>query len=380
MTTGNPSNFLKDDSVTGQLDLDDEYVTESWLLEQYVGNNLFGQGYNPNGGIGNGNTTSFSSPIQIGSLTNWKQIAQGYGHTKAIKTDGTLWSWGQDGYIGASLSPVQVGTSTNWRQIACSGTTFALTNQGALYYFQTSSPTQIGSLTNWKSISSSRLHQAAIKTDGTLWTWDNSGSTGNNSYGELGLGNTNEYSSPVQVGSLTNWKQVQTFHYHTLAIKTDNTLWAWGRNTEGQLGLGDTTNRSSPVQVGSLNDWKQLPVGCGFATYFSAVIKTDGTLWTSGYNSSGQLGLGNTTGRSTFTQVGNSSNWKQVCCGQYGMSATKTDGTAWSWGDNGTGGELGLGDQVNRSSPTQIGTMTIWKQAALGTSVMHMTTFNDIGL
>jgi len=87
-----------------------------------------------------------------------------------------------------------------------------------------------------------------------LFSW------GYNDYGQLGLGDRTHRSSPVQVGSLTNWKQISS-HQFSLAIKTDGTLWSWGNNIfYGQLGLGDRTNRSSPVQVGSLTNWKQVHV------------------------------------------------------------------------------------------------------------------------
>ncbi len=89
----------------------------------------------------------------------------------------------------------------------------------------------------------------AIKTDGTLWAW------GFNIVGNLGLGDTANRSSPVQVGALTTWASTACGSNHTLAIKTDGTLWAWGQNNEGQLGLGNTTDRSSPVQVGALTTW-----------------------------------------------------------------------------------------------------------------------------
>jgi alpha-tubulin suppressor-like RCC1 family protein len=86
--------------------------------------------------------------------------------------------------------------------------------------------------------------------NGGLYAW------GRNADGQLGLGDTTNRSSPVQVGSLTDWKTVVGGFDHTLVLKTDGTIWVWGRNTEGQLGLGDTTNRSSPVQVGTDTNWK----------------------------------------------------------------------------------------------------------------------------
>ncbi len=107
----------------------------------------------------------------------------------------------------------------------------------------------------------------------------------------------------------TNWKQV-TGRYSTAAIKTDGTLWTWGYNNFGQLGDNTTTYRSIPVTTfaGGTN-WKQVSHGI----IHSAAIKTDGTLWTWGYNGYGQLGINDTTSRSTpVTTFAGGTNWKQV--------------------------------------------------------------------
>ncbi len=229
-------------------------------------------------------------------------------------------------------------------------------------FFNVSSPIQVGTLTNWKQVSSGGAMGACIKTDGTLWTW------GSNVSGQLGLNDTTNRSSPVQVGSLTNWKQVDCGDNnvnqnitHTACIKTDGTLWTWGSNVFGQLGLNDTTNRSSPVQVGSLTNWKQ--VDCG--QYHTACIKTDGTLWTWGYNASGELGLQDIAERSSPVQVGSLTNWKQVGTGGFNTVCVKVDGTLWTWGVN-FSGQLGLEDTTARSSPVQVGSLTNWKQVSVG--------------
>jgi alpha-tubulin suppressor-like RCC1 family protein len=171
------SNFNKDDAVFGSIDLDDEYITDAWLVDKFVGNNLWTWGFNVYGALGDGTTARKSTPIQVGSLTNWKQVVVGYRHTAAVKTDGTLWTCGYNGYG-------QLGDGTT---------------------VDKSSPIQVGSLTNWKQVAGGHMHTAAVKTDGTLWTW------GDNYMGELGDGTggigTNK-SSPIRVGLLTNWKQV----------------------------------------------------------------------------------------------------------------------------------------------------------------------------
>ena len=103
-----------------------------------------------------------------------------------------------------------------------------------------------------------------------LWGW------GAGSFGQLGVGNTTDYSSPVQIGALTTWSKIDLMSFSSIAIKTDGTLWTWGNNGYGRLGLGNTTGYSSPKQVGALTTWSTISGG-GFGHVM--VIKTDGTLW-----------------------------------------------------------------------------------------------------
>jgi len=147
-------------------------------------------------------------------------------------------------------------------------------------------PNQIVVVTDWNSVSAGQ-HGCGIDTSSRLWSW------GWNQNGQLGLGDTTSRISPVQVGALTNWSSVSASYGYCLAIKTDGTLWSWGQNeaTSGQLGLGDRTHRSSPVQVGALTAWSLVSAG----TYHSLSIKTDGTLWSWGLNTNGRLGTSDTT-------------------------------------------------------------------------------------
>jgi alpha-tubulin suppressor-like RCC1 family protein len=217
--------------------------------------------------------------------------------------------------------------------------------------------------TNWKQVSFGQECGAAIKTDGTLWTW------GDNTYGQLGTNDTTQRNTPVPtfVGG-TNWKQVVCSRFHISAIKTDGTLWTWGRNSSGQLGTNDTTQRNTPVTtfLGGTN-WKSIFDGLGFA--HSSAIKTDGTLWTWGGNSYGQLGHNDTIQRNTPTQLGIETTWKQVSCGTEHTIAIKSDGTLWTWGRN-SYGQLGInltGNTNGRTTPvtTFIGG-TNWKNVSGG--------------
>jgi len=148
----------------------------------------------------------------------------------AVTTGGTLWTWGWGIYGG-------LGDGTGGNYAAAEKRT---------------NPVQIGSLTTWASVGGGGSYAgAAIKTDGTLWTWGSGG------FGQLGHGNETSLSSPVQVGSLTDWETIQ-LGGSANALKTDGTIWSWGYNAYGQLGdgtSGEANYKSSPVQVGSETYW-----------------------------------------------------------------------------------------------------------------------------
>jgi alpha-tubulin suppressor-like RCC1 family protein len=251
--------------------------------------NLFTWGNNNSGKLGNASLfENISTPITtFAGGSNWKQLSCAAGNIAAIKTDGTLWTWGSgsSGVLGNAVTTGDISTPV---------TTFA----GG---------------TNWKQVSSEGYRTSAIKTDGTLWTWGNGGN------GRLGNASTVNVSTPVTTfAGGTNWKQVSAGSLHTAAIKTDGTLWTWGRGTYGVLGNATITNTSTPVTTfaGGTN-WKQVSSG----NSHTAAIKTDGTLWTWGDAVNGKLG--NAEGGTTFgilirstpvTTFAGGTNWKQVDC------------------------------------------------------------------
>jgi len=346
--------------------------------------NLWVWGRNNNGQLGVNNTTIRSTPVTtILGETNWKSVSCREGNTAAIKTDGTLWTWGlnSNGQLGVNntasrLTPVTtILGGTNWKSVACGGyhivaikTDGTLWNWGSNLFGQlgvndiTSRSTPVTTIlggTNWKSVAGGLYHTAAIKTDGTLWNW------GFNSYGQLGVNDTPTRSTPVTtILGGTNWKSVSCREGNTAAIKTDGTLWTWGRNDRGQLGVNDNIARSTPVTtiLGGTN-WKS--VSCG--GYHTSAIKTDGTLWLWGFNNNGQLGVNNTIFRSTpVTTILGGTNWKSVDCGGGNTAAIKTDGTLWTWGYN-FYGSLGVNNTTYRSTPvTTILGGTNWKSVSGG--------------
>ena len=241
---------------------------------------LWAFGRNNLGQLGDGTQVDKSSPVQIGALTNWSKPIAGYNSSYAIKTDGGLWAWGMGIYYTLGLgnntnysSPVQVGALTDWLDVAGGSYqgAFAVKTDGSMWSWGNgvpltaqnntttyNSPVQIGSLTTWLKVASGYGHGLAVKTDGTLWVWGN-GTAGN--YGALGQGvlDPTGKSSPIQVGALTTWLDVAGCYYSSYGTTTSNELYVWGQNNQGQLGTGSVSNVSSPVQVGSETYWKTLP-------------------------------------------------------------------------------------------------------------------------
>jgi len=335
--------------------------------------------------LGDNVQTPRSSPVQVGVVATWLQIAVGEYTVLATRSDGTLWAWGNNtngtagkGTTGTVYSlPSQVGALTNWDTISGQYRfVVAIKKDNSLWTWgnsdagqggrgstvQTSSPNQVGALYDWMQASAGLTGCMAVRLDGTLWSW------GANTLGVLMLGATGSVSSPTQVGRDTNWFSVSVGGEHSLAIRTDGTLWAAGRNDYGELGTGNLTSRSSPVQVGLLTDWV-LAVA---AYNFSLAIKADGTLWAWGRNGLGQLAQGNTTNRSSPVQIGTGTDWRWITANlgteftsSSAIHAIKADGTLWAWG-SGLSGQGGTGNTTTYSSPVQVGAQTDWTMASRG--------------
>jgi alpha-tubulin suppressor-like RCC1 family protein len=227
-----------------------------------------------------------------------------------------------------------------------------------------SSPVQVGSDATWSNIGDMGYEVAmALKTDGTFWTW------GSGTYGQLGHNNLTQYSSPKQVPG-TTWATFRAGHSSSTATKTDGTLWIWGRNIEGLLGLNEpgSSHKSSPTQIpGTTWSATYPPSGTGSNQHINTAIKTDGTLWSWGYNTYGQLCQNDRVARSSPVQIPGTG-WLKNATSQNGCNgAIKTDGTLWTWGRN-RYGSIGDNTQHNqsKSEPVQVPGNT-WKNMACGT-------------
>lgn len=346
-------------------------------------NNLWIWGVNTYGQLGTGNTTSYSSPVQlpgywIQANSAWTQKTTSTTNdafSMGVKADGTGWVWGNNNYGNFGLgnmtsysSPIQLPGS--WIQLSCGGQgwdnlfgmgirsdhtlwawgdgTFGELGQNSTTSY--SSPIQVGAF-SWTFISAGYAQWMGIQTNATLWA------CGGTWAGEIPLGaQPGSFSSPVQIAG--SWTQAFAMCDNSAGgfgggIKVDGTLWMWGGNYNGDLGNNSANNAvSSPVQIAG--SWTQLSICSGS---FSSAIRSDNTLWTWGTNTNGQLGNGTTTDSAVPIQVPGT--WNYVCAVQSNspttgcMFAIRNDGSLWAWGDN-SSGLYGNGTTTSVSSPVQI--------------------------
>jgi alpha-tubulin suppressor-like RCC1 family protein len=231
-------------------------------------------------------------------------------------------------------------------------------------YTSSSTPVQASSLTGVIAIANWSDYTLALKSDGTVWGF------GTDYSGELGDGATNtNRPTRVQTSGLTNVTSITNGWIHSLAVKSNGTLWAWGRNLNGQLGDGTTWNRSTPVQVSGLTS----VIAAAGGENHSLALKSDGTVWAWGDNSRGELGDGTTTGRLTPVQVSGLMNIVAIAAGVNYSVAVSNDGIVYGWGANNVG-QLGDGSTTDRILPTAISdTNYQWKTPAPTLSVASGT-------
>lgn len=320
------------------------YTAYGTTIARRTDGTLWAKGFNFTGTAGTGNTAQQPNYIQIGTDDDWSDnFCIGDTHALAVKNDGTLWVWGKNtnGCLGLGLSTLNTIVT----------------------------PTQIGTDNDWAFVAADEKNSAAIKTNGSLWTW------GDNQSGQLGIGSTVNFNqlTPIQVGSGTNWTKVFANDSTYFAIKGDGTLWGWGFRGSGfGYKLGYVTNTpeldsKSPHQVGMTDNWVSVAVGQNMAIGLQA----NGTLWAWGENSASQFGNGTSNPTPTIAptpiQLGNDSDWQQISMSNVLCLALKNNGTRWGWGTNG-GHQLGNGINGIVTVPTQLDNSNDWTFITLDTA------------
>ncbi len=320
-------------------------IRENFSLALMNDSTVWSWGYNGDGELGNNSTGERMVPVQVhgpgnvGFLTGITQISGGYAHAIALKSDGSVWAWGDNtnGELGDStttnrLTPVQVHGLLNF-----------------------------GFLTGVTQIAAGQQYNLAIIAGGNVLSW------GLDTNGELGDGTLIDKHVPVQVhgpgniGFLNTITSIAAGGQHGLALKVDSTVWAWGLNVNGELGDNTVKIDSLPAQVHGFNNFGFL-TGATFIKagyYFSAAIVSDSSVWTWGFNHYGQLGVNDTTERNTPVHVHGTGNNGilagiiEVALGDEHMIAKDKKGTYWAWGWNGNG-QIGDGTTTDRWTPVMV--------------------------
>jgi len=265
-------------------------------------------------------TTVAHTPTRIGTDTDWEQIDDGTLHGCGVKTNGTLWCWGDNEY----------------GQLGVPGTGPLVT-----------SPIQVGADADWVEVATGDAHTCARKASGALWCW------GVNQAGEVGIGSTIRQNAPVQVGTDLDWQQIEAGAVNTCAVKTGGSLWCWGSDTVGQLGDGvRQVMVSTPLRIGTDTDWREVEVGGGY----TCAIKQAGSLWCWGTILGTATSVTNAPAR-----MGAASDWARVSVFSGGLAAGGTAcaenhaGEVWCWGQN-LQGTLAMGTFGSKSQPSRVGT------------------------
>lgn len=293
-------------------------VSTDWSLNYAVGTShvlaikndgsLWAWGKNIHGECGNGTSgiqNFIFTPQQIGSAT-WIAVASGSDHSLGVKTNGTLWAWGYNdfGQLGngneddpAQLVPLQIGTDANWAKVFTFGSTsFAIKTDGTLWSWGNDAintilgyngtqlerrlPHQVGNAAGWVSIAPYLSTVMAVKNDGTLWVWGKNTEESFIAYYGNGEVDANNYANnPTQIGIDSDWQSVTTGQYEFKALKSNGTIWGWGRNYNGALGDGTNIARYVPVQVGADSNWTHLSA----CSTNAVAVNTDHSLYHWGF-------------------------------------------------------------------------------------------------
>lgn len=332
--------------------------------------NAYAAGRNANYDLGLGDNVQRNTFSQVAGdwLVVKSNSSESFKSGVGIKSDGTLWGWGNNAYKQLGLpnfsytDPTQIGTDTDWVDISlgdfhllarkadgsiwsCGDNAYG---QCGLGHFNTpvSTLTKIGT-DAWIKISACGSSSLGIKSGGTLWGWGY-----NDAIGLLGVNTTTySYSSPTQDATASAlWSDVSLCYSHALAVRSDGSLWSWGENLYGQLGHGDHVTRITPTQVGSVATWTKVRAG---TTQTSYAIRSDGSMWACGAGGFGGLGTGNTSDQLSFIQIGSTSDWSDVAPGSYCLSALKTTGELYVAGRNNYG-QLGTGTTTDVPTLTNV--------------------------
>ena len=308
---------------------------------------VYAWGGNEFGQLGDSTTVLRTKPVAVKGLVGTvNQVAAGDVHSVALLADGTVKTWGFNGYgqLGdnstlLSLTPVSATTTSVSTDVPPVTTTVPLSGVIA--------------------ISAGLNHSLALKSNGSVLSW------GQNASGQLGINSIVDARQATAISTLAGRSitAITSGHNHNLALRSDGAVYAWGVNESGQLGDGKTKNLLIPTQIAALSNMVALAAGARH----SLALRNDGTVWAWGANNAGQLGDATTTARLAPVQVSGLSGVLAIAANGEHSLALRNDGTVWAWGNNGVG-QLGDGTTSNRSTPRLVGKLVGAVAISAGTS------------
>ncbi len=277
-----------------------------------------------------------TAPLTLRVLRVNTLVAGGF-FSAAVKPNGEVWSWGDNTY--GQLGRVTTGTSD-------------------------STPALVSTINNAVSLSLGEYHALALSQDGSVRA------VGRDDFGQLGDGSADSSSTNSSINLVTpslpsgaRVVAVAAGRYHSLALLSDGTVYAWGRNNAGQLGDSTNIDRDTPVSVSALNDNDVIALAVG--TVHSLALRSNGTVWAWGDNFNGQLGNGTNIFSYTPIQVLNITDAKAIAAGDLHSLALLNDGTVRSWGNNALG-QLGNNSTTNENAPVAVSSLSGVRHIAAG--------------
>ena len=365
--------------IDGDYDWMDISLGNGFAVALKTDGTLWSWGANSFGQLGDGtfeDSEDKYKPRQVGEYNDWVNISAGAYHTLALRSDGGLWTWGNnklgqlgDGTLVNRNVPTKINIDHELKHIK-TGHTFSMARKedGSLWFWGENRfnigdslednitfplNTNLGS--NWDSIYFTSRHILGIQYDSSLWSW------GSNTFGELGHGvNIHSY-SPKKITEDLNWTSVTAGHKHSMAISNSEDLFGWGGNYYGQLGNGTKNKVDIPQLIDNITGISRISAG----HEHTIVIKNDGSLWSWGWNNFGQLGINSTDDMMEPFRVGNTADWQSISAGGAHSMALKSDGTLWGWGLN-SSGQLGNASKENKHHPVLIDDETSWVVISAG--------------
>jgi alpha-tubulin suppressor-like RCC1 family protein len=340
-------------------------------------------GQNANAELGDGTRLDRLSPIPISGLSALASVATGVDTSFAVGTNGAIWSWGlhsstsANGLLGEPvqlnrLSPVPLALGVA-EVAAAAAHVLARKADGSLVAWGWNTDGRLGDGTQAERATATYVslsdvtravagfdHSLALKLDGTVWAW------GANASSQLGFGNTTASPTPTAIAGLTGVSTIAAGNGTSFAV-IGGTLMGWGNNAQGQLGDGTAITRTTPVAIAGITAVSQVATSpATTANRFTVALKTDGTVWTWGNNTYGQLGSGNTTARTTPAAIAGLTGVSGIAVGDTHVIALKSDGTVWSWGRS-NNHQIGHNSTANRTTPFQLPTLSGCIAVAAGT-------------